>query len=249
MTTEEFSNEFDVLVSSYRRFRDFDHREPIDTIEFDEYEKSFFLTEAQEQIVRELYHGNVEGYGPFETDEMTRRMLDSLVKTIELTNSDKYTNTTEGIKKLTTDSILYKLPTDVMAITVERIEVTSSLPGCEGTKHWVDVIPVKQDEFLRMMRNPFKSFNKRRAFRLDAGVSNEMPIVELVSKYSSTPYTIKYYVRYLKRPEAIILENLVNLKINNSNIKATCLLSPELHRIILRRAVQLALATKPTARG
>jgi hypothetical protein len=48
MTTGEFSNEFDTLVSSYRRFRDFDHHEPIDTIEFDEYEKSFFLTEAQE---------------------------------------------------------------------------------------------------------------------------------------------------------------------------------------------------------
>lgn len=44
MTTEEFSNEFDTLVSSYRRFKDFDNQELLDSIEFDEFEKSFYLT-------------------------------------------------------------------------------------------------------------------------------------------------------------------------------------------------------------
>ena len=39
MTTEEFSNEFDTLVSSYRRFKDFDNKEALDSLEFDEYEK------------------------------------------------------------------------------------------------------------------------------------------------------------------------------------------------------------------
>ena len=37
MTTEEFSNEFDTLVSSYRRFKDFDNQELLDSIEFDEF--------------------------------------------------------------------------------------------------------------------------------------------------------------------------------------------------------------------
>ena len=36
MTIQEFSNQFDTLVSSYRRFKDFDNKESLDTIEFDE---------------------------------------------------------------------------------------------------------------------------------------------------------------------------------------------------------------------
>ena len=54
MTRLEFSNQFDTLVSSYRRFRDFDSKEPLDTIEFDELEKSQFLTKAQEEIIKNL---------------------------------------------------------------------------------------------------------------------------------------------------------------------------------------------------
>ena len=51
MGIEDFSNGFDTLVNSYRRFRDFDSMEASDTIEFDEYEKSLFLTKAQEITV------------------------------------------------------------------------------------------------------------------------------------------------------------------------------------------------------
>ena len=46
MTAEEFSNEFDTLVSSYRRFKDFDNKEGLDSlpkliIDFIEYLKCF----------------------------------------------------------------------------------------------------------------------------------------------------------------------------------------------------------------
>ena len=46
MSTEEFSNGFDILVDSYRRFKDFDDRMLLDTIEYSEYEKSVYLTKA-----------------------------------------------------------------------------------------------------------------------------------------------------------------------------------------------------------
>ena len=58
MTAEEFSNEFDVALASYRRFKGYDDQDLPDTLEFDEYEKSVFLTKAQEYIVRELYNNN-----------------------------------------------------------------------------------------------------------------------------------------------------------------------------------------------
>ena len=44
MTVTEFSNEFDVLIDSYRRFKDFDNKENLDSLDFNEYEKSIFLT-------------------------------------------------------------------------------------------------------------------------------------------------------------------------------------------------------------
>ena len=69
MTVSEFSNQFDVLVSSYTRFRDFDDREPRDTIEFDEYEKSLYLTKAQEELVLSLYNGRNSSALSFEETE------------------------------------------------------------------------------------------------------------------------------------------------------------------------------------
>jgi len=46
MTTKEFSSEFDILLDSYRRIKKFDDKEMLDSIEFNEYEKSLFLTRA-----------------------------------------------------------------------------------------------------------------------------------------------------------------------------------------------------------
>ena len=57
MTIAEFSNEFDVLIDSYRRFKDFDNKENLDSLDFNEYEKSIFLTRAQEDIVTSFYNG------------------------------------------------------------------------------------------------------------------------------------------------------------------------------------------------
>jgi len=69
MILEEFSNQFDVLVNSYRRFKDFDDRELLDSVEFDEYEKSLYLTKAQEELVLSLYNGRNSSLQGFEETE------------------------------------------------------------------------------------------------------------------------------------------------------------------------------------
>lgn len=80
MTVQEFSDGFDTLVDSYRRFKDFDNKEELDSIDFNEYEKSVYLTKAQYEVVLSLYNGkNVSG-DSFEKTEETRRYLSSLVK-------------------------------------------------------------------------------------------------------------------------------------------------------------------------
>ena len=84
MNLPEFSNQFDVLVSSYRRFRDFDDREPLDTIEFNEYEKSLYLTKSQETLAMDLYSGRDIVGASFEETEELRRYLAGIVKEARL---------------------------------------------------------------------------------------------------------------------------------------------------------------------
>nr|DAG97324.1 MAG TPA: hypothetical protein [Crassvirales sp.]DAI35008.1 MAG TPA: hypothetical protein [Caudoviricetes sp.] len=46
MTTVEFSNEFDILLNSYRDLKSYGNTESITSVELDEYEKSVLLTTA-----------------------------------------------------------------------------------------------------------------------------------------------------------------------------------------------------------
>jgi hypothetical protein len=68
MTVQEFSDEFDVLASSYRRFKALDQMEQLDSLDFNEYEKSIYLTKAQEEIIKDLYSGKYSG-DSFESSE------------------------------------------------------------------------------------------------------------------------------------------------------------------------------------
>lgn len=86
MTTEEFSNEYDTLLTSYLRFKKFDDKENLDSIEVNEYEKSVYLTKAQENILIGLYTGRNPYNNSYEQTEELRRYLANLNK-IEVINS------------------------------------------------------------------------------------------------------------------------------------------------------------------
>ena len=72
MTSEEFSNEFDILLNTYAADG---------VITVDEYDKSVFLTKAQESLVIDLYTGRLQQIGGFELTEEIKRYLNELVKT------------------------------------------------------------------------------------------------------------------------------------------------------------------------
>ena len=78
MTTEEFSNEFDIILQSYSVKNEFSQQNPI---AFDEYEKSVFLTKAQEQIIITLYNGKNSSNESLEKTEELRRYLSNIIKT------------------------------------------------------------------------------------------------------------------------------------------------------------------------
>lgn len=231
MKLEEFSNGFDTLVNSYKRFKDFDRQEILDSIEFNEYEKSLFLTRAQEEIVVNLYNGR-NPYGvSFEGTEELRRYLESLVKTKTYSVEDAESDT--GVSKT---SIFFKLPTDLAFITLEQVTYDDDTLGCYNGSI-ASVYPVSQDEYEKVKNNPFRGPTKYKVIRLDPGNN----LVELVSKYDIG----EYLVRYLSKPNPIILETLPNdLTINGENSRRECELNPILHDTILTRAVQLALQSK-----
>ena len=219
MTNQEFSNEFDILYNNIAS-----NQAP----GLDEYEKSVFLTDAQESLVLEMITGKNLTGDSFEKTEEIRQYLTNITKTAVLTKSED----TE-IHKISSKSTLYNTPEDLWVTTYESVTFDDSKVGCNP--EYIAVFPVTQDEFTRIIKNPFRKASKNRVLRL-----NIADKIELVSEYNIKDYTI----RYIKRLSPIILENLPEgLSIKGQNTKTECELNPALHEAILGRAVQLAKAS------
>ena len=230
MTTQEFSDMFDTLLNSYSLQASFGDPNSKREIVLDEYEKSVFLTRAQEQLITSYYSGKNAYEESFESTEEIRRYLSSLIKTAELSPiSDS------DYKKLTTKSQLFTLPDDVWFITYESASLGSNSNACLNNKV-LDVVPVRQDYFHRVKRNPFRGPSDRRALRLDI----EGKRVELVSDYTIN----KYLIRYIVKPAPIVLIDLEDVSIDGVNTAQTCTLVESLHKPILELAVRLALQSK-----
>ena len=229
MTTEEFSNEFDILLNSYSSTSVFGEQSSRVDINLDEYEKSVFLTQAQEEVIKSLYNGNLTGES-FEKTEELRRYLDVLIKTTRIT-LDSYE---ENGPAISDNSYVFKLPEDLLFITYEQATI-----GYPSKQHAVKIIPIKQDEWHRIKNNPFKCPNSNKVIRVDYG-NNQVELIAADDEIS------EYRVRYICKPTPIILIDLPNnLSINGEHNITECKLNTALHRIILERAVQLAYSRFP----
>lgn len=225
MTNEEFSNGFDTLINSYASSEAFGYSQ--NPLNFDEYEKSIFLTKSQEEIVEGLYTGKILG-DSFESTEQLRRYLSDLVKTAILPCE-------KASKGLSENSVFAILPDDIWFITYEAVRLHSENPCLNGKE--IRVIPTTQDEYHRTKDNPFKRPNLRKALRLD--IDNQR--VEIISEETVQDYL----VRYLSRPEPIVLLDLPDgLSINNISKETNCKLNPGIHRMILDVAVNMAIRSR-----
>lgn len=241
MNREDFSNGFDTLVSSFAHRYNFGDETSLADVAFDEYEKSFFLTKAQESLVIAMYNGGA-GNSFEETEEM-RRYLANLVIDATLTPKDKHISS--GVSS---NSKFFDLPLDkndnslIWFITYEAVSV-DGIENCDSLGS-LDVIPVTQDEYHKIKKNPFRGANYRRALRLD--LPNNQ--IEIVCNKNIT----SYYVRGLRKPKPIILIDLPDgLTVDNES-KASdpvCELHEALHNRILEAAVLMALQSKGYTRG
>lgn len=222
MNVQELSNLFDTLLQPYITKDNFGKQ---NTLAFDEYEKSIFLTKAQEQIVLELYQ-------ELEQSEEVRKYLSNLIKT------DNYAPIGEQDETLINNnfkSYKVEISNDILFMIYEQCTLSDE-NNCINNKI-VSVVPTIHDDLDKVLKNPFKSPNSRKVIRLD--FDNK---IELISKYNIS----NYKVRYLKKPNPIILVALEdNLSINNGDTKVSNgETNPILHERIVQRAVQLAVQSK-----
>ena len=220
MDVQELSNLFDTLLQPFIAKDNFGEQ---NTLAFDEYEKSIFLTKAQEQIVLELYQ-------ELEQSEENRKYLSNLIKTgnyVPIGEQDNtlINNTFKSYKVEIEDSVLFMI--------YEQCTLSDENNCING--RIVSVVPTIHDDLDKVLKNPFKSPNNRKIIRLD--FDNK---IELISKYNISNYKI----RYLKRPNPIILVKLEDLNIDKKQEVSNGETNPILHERIVQRAVQLAVQSK-----
>lgn len=233
MTNPEFSAEFDVLYNNITS-----NQAP----GLDEYEKSVFLTKAQDEILKAYF--NPKGNKFFEGFD------DSAVRQIDFSNLIYSLHTTlfsnpsipgtidgedaediKGIKSVDISSIdepIYIILNE--SLVVERDDNIKTL----------QVIPVKYSEYMRLMNKPFKRPLKNQAWRLITYGEDSYRFFHLIAGPSDILKS--YNIRYLRQPRAIILSTLEGATIEGETNEQSCELDPILHKEILQRAVELAKA-------
>lgn len=239
MTTEEFSNEFDVMIASYA--------ETISAsqglLKFDEYEKSVFLTTSEYEFVRELYTGNRID-SSFEKTEEMRRSLDSLVISKKVVSN--IDNDTKGFNDAWNSaqlSISDAIDFDDKATDFNLWFITLELCDIENEEGVelknIPVIPVTQDELHRTLNNPFRGTSTRRVLRMDLGDNKTQLLMP-------KGYFLKEYrFRGIRKPKPIILVNLPDeLTIEGIQDITECELNTLTHKQILDIAVRMAIASR-----
>lgn len=259
MTIQEFSNTFDTLLNSYNVQAQFGEQTSRADIVLDEYEKSVLLTQAQDLIIKSYFDGSLNNQGQG-FDDSTRRQVDfsSLIKiaTLEPLTQDTVVFDDRGI--------VYQLPrrdnqegtTDVLFILNEKLTQQGKVGDeVKASKDFV-IVPISYREYDREMSKPYAQPLKKQAWRLFQNQATGFDVnSELIPRFNVTEgqdsdsgeitYQFVYKIRYVKRPQPIVLEDLPNgLEIDGVTTESPCELNPILHMDILNKAVELAVATR-----
>lgn len=220
MSVEEMDNMFDVLYNNI-----ISNQAP----GLNAYEKSVFLTKGQDEILKNYFNPKSKGNTTQDGfDGSVKRQVDFSMLTSVETKSSGFENplfdTRENTKSV-------DLPSKLMFAINEVVEVTRN-----NKPVILQVIPIKFDEYSRLMCKPYKRPLKYQAWRLtNNNTSNKADIV-----IGPSDTLTKYTIRYVRRPNPIIVSDLDGLTIENKSTATECELDPILHEEILQRAVELA---------
>lgn len=142
MSTEEFSDQFDVLYNNITS-----NQAP----GLNEYEKSVFLTKAQDEIIKNYFSpkGNPKQDG---FDDSPKRQADfsSIIETATLQIGD-------STSRFDQRSIVYRMPSNLFISLNEQLMVNNTP---------FTIVPVSYQEYDRLMSKPYKYPPKHMAWRL-----------------------------------------------------------------------------------
>lgn len=260
MDRAEMSNLFDVLYNNITS-----NQAP----GLNEYEKSVFLTKAQDEIVKNYFlpQSNPKQAG---FDDNPKRQIDfsKLIANYQFSPQSSFISEPDprGYIFLLTiiDDNEDTVNAPILFIINESIlfydkDVTQSNPNVIGIRQ---VIPLRNDEYLRLMSKPFKEPLKYQAWRLITstvantdGPEDITKVCIVITSADKTKFQIGspqtsnrkmvYQIRCVKRPRPIILTDLTtafgeDLTIHDKSSESDCELDPILHEEIVQRAVELA---------
>ena len=246
----EMSNEFDVLYNNIMS-----NQAP----GIDEYEKSLFLTKAQDEILKGYFNqrGNkyMQGY---DGSEIRQIDFSSITRTASL----QYQPSVADANKFDPRSKVYAFPQDCYIIVNEQVIETSNTtkvadnqgdsivtPSPQTIYTQYTVLPITYTQYATQMSKPYKYPPKHIVWRLITSYneSGQYSYCEIIGRFDKTynqATAPEYRMRYIKKPNPIILVNLTNgLKIEGESSIMSCELPEELHHDIVQRAVELAAAT------
>lgn len=251
MTAREMSDLIDVKLNSYNVDRTFGY--PPTDITLDEYEKSLFLTEAQNELVQCAYQARqstksdaltvfAEG---FENSEFNRKILQPLIRDASISIGGYQSSPLLGSESIEYFNLYQDLNNQLHVYTIQFNESPLAIvyegallsgDACSGLST-AQVIPTSLDELHKILNNPFKQPNNKRILRLD--IANNS--VQLVTNQ----IVADYVCRYLSKPSPIITTTLPSdLAIEGYNITTDCELNSITHNAIVDAAIEIAYRTK-----
>lgn len=260
MTTTEFSNQFDLLYNNISS-----NQAP----GLNEYEKSVFLTKAQDEIVKNYFQAESNG------NTTKKGFDDSAIRQMDFSDLIMSKTLTEENEEPDVDprALVYKISKDdrVYIIINESLYLMANTEGGLKVNGIRQVIPIKYTEYMRLMSKPFKEPLKNTAWRIitkgrdgdvniDTSIGDPTTVAKSVSskieivvtsadknkyKKNGETNTIKYNIRYVRKPRPIILTGLSDsfgedISIDGYKQAMTCELNESTHEAILQRAVELA---------
>lgn len=204
MTAQEFSSEFDLLYNNVSSAQ---------APGLTEYEKSVFLTKAQDEIIKN-YFTNVQGGNKYQqgVEDSEKRYADfSALLTVAVLNAE------------TTDAVpfdergkIFRLPDGnsdtkkVMIVITETFKTGNKIPGSEESLLTsYQVVPLKFDEYIRLMSKPSSDPLKKQVWKLMGNSESGNGSIEIVPHWKDKNNDTNVLVlKYIRKPHPIILEDL-----------------------------------------
>lgn len=211
MTTEEMSLEFDIAYNNITS-----NQAP----GLNEYEKSVFLTKAQNELIVMYYSGRNNAGVLFDSTEEGRSYLSSLL-------SKYHVDISPAVSEYSVP-----VPSDVLFTVQESCMLTDSRIPTSPKKAMV--LPVSYDTLYNASENPFTGQSDNIVLKV-IGKNT----IELSSKYKISSYDSVF----LTYPTPIVLVDFSaedGVSVDGLTVKTECALPEILHRTIVTSAVLLA---------